>query len=97
MAHDRRQRTVVLREIPIKPLFVFQPLFFSKISEGSFETQLSECAAERGTNCMLISGVGVLRRTFACVFGLSTAMANSGVCEELTIDRSNLDVGLEQL
>ena len=42
---------------------------------------------------MLILGVGVL----ACVFGLSTAKANNGVCEELTIDRSDLDVGLEQL
>ena len=96
MAHDRGQRSVVLRQIPIKPLFVSKPFFFSKISEGSFETQLSECAAERGTNCMLISGVGVLR-TFACVFGLSTAMANNAVCEELTMDRSDLDVGLEQL
>lgn len=45
---------------------------------------------------MLILGVGVLR-TFARVFGLSTAKANNGVCEELTIDRSDLDVGLEQL
>ena len=51
-------------------------------NQGSFRTQLSEGAAERGTICMLISGLGVLR-TFAYIFG-----------EDLMIDQSDLDVGV---